>query len=101
MRIFFNFIYIFILLFVIFIQPVDAVDINMNIENTVNSNAQNIVTEEVEEIDLPTDTSSKVSTTQVSENFTLSISDIINIILIAVGIVLIFLSIAILIRLKN
>ena len=46
--------------------------------------------------------SSKVSTTQtdVDDEFKLTVSDIINIILIAVGIVIIFLAIAILIKLK-
>ena len=102
MRRLLKFLFIMICLFIIFITPVYAVGIDMNIDNTVsNQITENVNTEEKEENNIPTSSTTKVSTTQTSEDFTLSVSDIINIILIAVGIVLIFLSIAILIRLKN
>lgn len=101
MRSVFKFLFIFVCLFIIFISPVYAVGIDMDIDNNVDtSNVIDLPSEE--ENTVPnTSSTTKVSTTQTSEDFTLSVSDIINIILIAVGIVLIFLSIAILIRIKN
>ena len=79
-----------------------AVDIDMNISNdTTNSAIVNDDDENTVNNVIPGSSSTaKVSTSQTSEDFTLSVSDIINIILISVGIVLIFLAIAILIKIK-
>lgn len=78
-----------------------AVGIDMNISNDVDNSTVITDIEDNTVNDLGSSTSTpKVSTTQTSEDFTLSVSDIINIILIAVGIVLIFLAIAILLKIK-
>jgi len=79
-----------------------AVGIDMNISNNVNNST--VITDAqdntVNDLSSSSSSTAKVSTTQTSEDFTLSVSDIINIILIAVGIVLIFLAIAILLKIK-
>ena len=95
----FKFVLIFISLFIISFSPVYAVGIDMNlntdIENSINIvDNNNTVTQE------SINTTPKYSTSNTSEDFILTVSDIINIILISVGIVLIFLAIAILIRIK-
>lgn len=101
MKYFFKLLFVLIFFITLFTTSVYAVEVNMDISNTSTNEISETSPLEEENV-LPTNPSSaKVSTTQTSENFSLSISDIISIILIAVGIVLIFLSIAILIRLKN
>lgn len=71
--------------------------------NSISSNITDLTDGENEINDsslLNSSSTTKVSTTETSEDFELSVSDIINIILISVGIVLIFLAIAILIKIK-
>ena len=90
-----------ILLFILSISPVYAVGIDMDLDNSVNTSTVVDLSGTSENVTNTTNSSiAKVSTTQTSEDFTLSVSDIINIILISVGIVLIFLAIAILIKIR-
>lgn len=91
-----------------------GVDINMNLPNSTNSTNElndyynsssdynTITNESISETNNSyTSSTQKVSTTSASdEDFHLTVSDIINIILIAVGIVIILLAIAILIKIK-
>lgn len=92
----------FICVFIVCFSAVYAVDIEMNIDNNVNS--ENIIDSSNDDNNfynsIGSSNSVKVSTTGATEDFTLSISDIIDIILIAVGIVLIFLAIAILLKIR-
>ncbi len=94
-------------LFIINISSVLAVDIDMNINNSNQNifsnnyvNTNNTNDNNIENPITTPITPTKVSTTETSDNFELTVSDIINIILISVGIVLIFLSIAILIKIR-
>lgn len=97
------------IIFILFCNSlVLAVDINMNITEDFNttidndSNNEIVVSNDVVEniVNPSRPTSSQmVSTSTTSQDFELTVSDIIDIILIAVGIVLILLSIAILIKL--
>ena len=100
MRNVFKLLFIYFCLFIILISPVYAVGIDMDIDNNVNISNTTVVQSEEENTASDVSSVPKVSTTQTSEDFALSVSDIINIILIAVGIVLIFLSIAILIKIR-
>jgi len=79
-----------------------AVGIDMNISNNVTNSPiiHNIEENAVNNVSSGSSSTAKISTSQTSEDFTLSVSDIINIILISVGVVLIFLAIAILIKIK-
>lgn len=99
MRKLFSFFILFICLFIITASSVYAVGIDMNIDNTSNEVDLSDDVNTVNNTNSDTSTT-KVSTTQTSDDFTLSVSDIINIILISVGIVLIFLAIAILVKIK-
>lgn len=109
----FKFFLILFCLILIGFSTVYAVDIDMNIENDNIQN--NTINESIPRNDVSnsstnnisnspsntvTNAPAKTSTTTTSEDFHLSVSDIINIILISVGVVLILLGIAILIRLK-
>lgn len=80
-----------------------AVGINMNLDENNISN-ENISNNSMNDLNTLTNNSvqsaAKVSTTKTSNDFHLSASDIIDIILISVGIVLIFLAIAILLKIK-
>lgn len=95
---------IFMFLFIISISSVYAVEINMDIDDTIIDEQLNNTVQEaysnITEEDPIDNVPGKVSTTSTSEDFHLTISDIINIILISVGIVLIFLAIAILLKIK-
>ena len=112
-------VYCLVLLCIFFIifnfSIVYAVDINMNLSNNSSDGFDDNYSSENELTDFNdtdgniltlktnsyTTSSQKVSTTSTSDDdFHLTVSDIINIILIAVGIVIILLAIAILIRLK-
>ena len=114
---------IFLIFFVVFLMNfvcVDAVDLNLtentssninssnsvneNTENNYNSTSNNSVanssyntTQNVE----PSTTSATVRTGDLSSSSDLRITNILNIFLIVVGIILILLAIAILIKLKN
>lgn len=104
-----KFFLIFVCLFILSFSSVYAVGIDMNLSNSNNNLTNNLIdnnTIDNNEInnnlndnnstsDVP-----KMSTSQTSEDFSLSVSDIIDIILIAVGIVLIFLAIAILLKIR-
>lgn len=80
-----------------------AVGINMNLDENNVSN-ENVSNSSIDALNTSTSnsvqSSAKVSTTKTSTDFHLSASDIIDIILISVGIVLIFLAIAILLKIK-
>ena len=104
MKKFFKFFLVFIFLVIINISSVFAVDIDMNLTNStiVESNSVNTnnISNNIENPITSPSTTTKVSTTETSDDFELTVSDIINIILISVGIVLIFLAIAILIKIR-
>lgn len=103
MRYLVKFFLVFLFLFFVCYSSVYAVDINMNIGNTVQdeNTVNQLSNNELANNNFSNSSSStKVSTTETSEDFALSVSDIINIILIAVGIVIIFLAIAILLKIK-
>lgn len=91
----FKFFLILICLSIISFSPVYAVGINMDLNNNVENNTNNITV-----TSSTPNSPTKVSTSQTTEDFRLTVSDIIDIILISVGIVLIFLAIAILIRIR-
>ncbi len=104
--------------FIFCFYSVFAIDINMNLDNAIEQNTvdnsiidnenlvENTFTNTIENSNtnatinnnIDSDSSPKVSTTSATEDFELSTSDIIDIILISVCIVLILLSIAILIK---
>lgn len=112
MKKFIKFIFVFICFFIVNCSYVYAVEINMNINNsvensvsignsTINSVPENTVISSPDNtVPSINDSIQKTSTTSQVEDFTLTTSDIINIILISVGIVLILLSVAILLKLK-
>lgn len=85
-----------ILVFILSFSSVYAVDIDMDLEaivdESISETDSNVISEGNEQTP-----SQKISTT---EDFSLSVSDIINIILISVGIVIILLAIAILIKIR-
>ena len=89
-----------ICLFIIGFTPVYAVGIDMNLDNNntietpVNNSTNNTITQ------TPSSNTPRYSTSDSSEDFKLTVSDIINIILISVGIVIIFLAIAILLKIR-
>lgn len=94
-----------ILVILINIPYIYAVGIDMDLDdntnNTDNNNTVSFFNNTIDNDDLDEEPIQKVSTTStVDEEFHLTVSDIINIILISVGVVLILLGIAILIRLK-
>lgn len=93
---------VFIFFIICILSTVYAVDIDMNLDNNIDEINETVNTDNLSENTENNITSNnstpKVSTTKAQEDFELSISDIIDIILISVGIVLIFLAIAILIR---
>lgn len=97
-----------ILVILINIPYINAVGIDMDLDentnntnNTNNNNTVSFFNNTIDNDDLDEEPIQKVSTTStVDEEFHLTVSDIINIILISVGVVLILLGIAILIRLK-
>ena len=109
---------IFVLLtlfFLLLLNSVSAFSINMNLENTAQTDTTNIVKEnstqnnlsENETLNNNTDdtetdnSSSKITTNKTTkEDEFLTIENILSIIIIVIGILLIFLSIAILIRFK-
>lgn len=96
---------LFILLVLLSSSAVFAVGIDMNLNNiydTSNDTQQdeNLIDNVTGNTYQNSSSSSKISTTQTSDDFELTVSDIINIILIAVGIVIIFLAIAILLKLR-
>lgn len=81
----------------------------MNLDNSVNNAVNNSLSNNlidnssnntVDNTNNSTSNVPRVSTSQTSEEFSLSVSDIIDIILIAVGIVLIFLAVAILLKIR-
>lgn len=88
-----------ILVFILSFSSVYAVDIDMDLEAIVDENISetdsNVISEGNEQTP-----SQKISTTSTTEDYSLSVSDIINIILISVGIVIILLAIAILIKIR-
>lgn len=114
MKILFKILIIAIVLFMFSFTNVQALDMfltnrnDANNENISNQNTidvenklhENISTGEVKEDTIVESNPSPTVTTTVASNNTLSISDIIDIILISVCVVLIFLAIAILIRCK-
>lgn len=71
---------------------------NSSSTNNLGNNTNSIRTTVDDDID--TQTPAKVSTTRTSEEFHLTVSNIIDIILIAVGIVIIFLAIAIFLKIR-
>ena len=103
-----------IILFIFYFTHVQAIDMfltnrndanneNISNQNTIdieNKRHENISTGGVKENTIVESNPSPTVTTTVASNNTLSISDIIDIILISVCVVLIFLAIAILIRCK-
>ena len=106
---------VLIFLIILFlISSVNSYGINMNLENTISTNTTNIVQESLTEDnsleeninndndDTETENSSpKVTTTnKTDEDELLTVENILSIIIIVIGILLIFLSIAILIRFK-
>jgi len=94
-----GFIFIFCIL-----STVYAVDIDMDLDDNIYEVNEIVDSSDVSENtdnNIKTNTSApKVSTTSTQEDFQLSISDIIDIILISVGIVIVFLAIAILIKIR-
>lgn len=116
MKKFFKCTIIVIALFLISFTSVYAVgidmDLNTNIDNSINNeneldNSTDILNNANLSNTSSANTSSnyisntpKISTSGNEENFSLSISDIVNIILISVGLVLIFLAVAILLKLR-
>lgn len=96
----FKFILIFVCLSIISFSPVYAVGIDMNlnpdtpVENSINDSNNNT------SVPSPTTNTPRFSTSDTSDDFKLTVSDIIDIILISVGIVIIFLAIAILLKIK-
>lgn len=104
-----KFFLIFVCLFIFSLPSVYAVGIDMNLSNsnnniTNNSVDNNAINNNTINNNLNDNNSTsnvpRVSTSQTSEEFSLSVSDIIDIILIAVGIVLILLAIAILLKIR-
>lgn len=102
----FNFVLIIIILILVNVSYVYAVGIDMdlttdntNVDNAIVNTSDNI-TSNIDEENLDIQTPMKVSTTSTSEDFHLTVSNIIDIILIAVGIVIIFLGIAILLKIR-
>lgn len=111
---------IFILLFLtllVSLTYVDAFSINMNLEdyapsNTTNTAQENLVENDFSEnevlnIDVDTteneetdNSSPKITTTKNSDDEFLTAENVLSIIIIVVGILLVFLSVAILIRLR-
>lgn len=105
---------IIILLILINFSSVYAVGINMdlttdntNVDNAIVNTTDNTIdnttdntTSNISEENLDIQAPMKVSTTSTSEDFHLTVSNIIDIILIAVGIVIIFLAIAILLKIR-
>ena len=114
MKKYIKFVLFFCFFMILNISSVYAVGIDMNltntstytntVTNTVSNTSFNDVSTNYINNDSTTEnysTTQKVSTTSTSdEDFHLTVSDIINIILIAVGVVLILLGIAILIKIK-
>ena len=96
-----KFILIFICLFIVSLSPVYAVGIDMNLNtNTDTDNSINIVDNNNTVTQAPTNITPRYSTSNTSEDFKLTVSDIIDIILISVGIVIILLGIAILLKIR-
>ena len=90
---------IFICVFIISFSPVYAVGIDMNLNtNTTIENSTDTTNNTVTQS--PITNAPRYSTSDSSEDFKLTVSDIIDNILISVGIVIIFLAIAILLKIK-
>lgn len=96
-----------LLFLIICITTANAAGIVINLEdyaqsNTVNDNLQNIVSDEETNIseDVNDDSPRVTSTTTSDDDEFLTVENILSIIIIVIGVLLIFLAIAILIRLK-
>lgn len=95
----FKFVLIFSCLLIISFSPVYAVGIDMNLNtNTTIENSTDTTNNTVTQSSITN--APRYSTSDSSEDFKLTVSDIIDIILISVGIVIIFLAIAILLKIK-
>lgn len=93
----FKIFFIFIFLFFVSCSYANAIDMYLTANNSIEATN----TETTTSLEVPSYNSSVViSSTSADVNNELSTSDIINIILIAVGVVIIFLAVAILIRCK-
>ena len=107
-------IYVLMFLIILFLlTSVNAFSINMNLEDTVPADTTNIIEETLNQDDLSEDinsniddaetdnSSQKVTTTRnTDEDEFLTVENILSIIIIVIGILLIFLAVAILIRFK-
>ena len=108
MKKFYKFFLVLFCILLISFSSVYAVEIDMNINNSSSNSIGNNTTDNTDNTDnnvisnnsTTQSDSPKLSTTQTTQDFELTVSDIINIILISVGIVLIFLAIAILIKIR-
>ena len=105
MKKFYKFFLVLICILLISFSSVYAVEIDMNINNSSSNSIGNNTTDNTANNVISNNSttqsdSPKLSTTQTTQDFELTVSDIINIILISVGIVLIFLAIAILIKIR-